>query len=248
MKRVIHSPELSVVMPTYNNSGVVNESIDNVEAAVKKIGVDYEIIVVDDGSMDDTRTKAVTCANRNGHVKVFGYKKNMGKGYAVRTGFQHAKGSSVIFIDSDLDIDPIQIFDYFQALKRGYIVIASKWHPQSSVRTSFLRKILSKAFNRFARFLTGIKIRDTQTGLKAVRKRALEGVFSSLAVNRYAYDVELLALAKLYGMKIVELPVTIRRPKSRIFPASEICKMFFDLLKIAIRLRLLRNIAEKRND
>lgn len=243
---MVRSPELSVVMPTYNNSGVVDKCIDSVEAAVKKIGVDYEILVIDDGSMDDTRTKAVTCASRNGHVKVFGYEKNMGKGYAVRTGFQHAKGKSVIFIDSDLDIDPKQILYYFQALKQGYIVIASKWHPQSNVRTPLLRKLLSHAFNRFARFLTGIRIKDTQTGLKAVRKGALESVFSSLAVNRYAYDVELLALAKLQGMKIIELPVTIRQSKYKVFPAGEICTMFLDLLRIAIRLRLLRRYLRKR--
>jgi glycosyltransferase involved in cell wall biosynthesis len=231
-------PELSVVMPAYNNGHVVEEAVSRVDAALKQMGVDYELIVVDDGSVDDTRRKVADYANCNGHVKVVGYERNMGKGYAVKTGFQCATGRAVVFIDSDLDIDPEQILRYFKALNHGDIVIASKWHPQSSVEIPFIRRFFSHAFNVFVRLLTGVGLKDTQTGLKAVRRKALERVFSSLAVKRYAYDVELLALANLYGLRVVELPVNVRM--RGLFNPKNVWGMFVDLLGITYRLRVAK--------
>lgn len=224
------------MMPAYNNGHVVEEVINRVDTVVKQMGVSYELIVVDDGSVDDTRKKVTDYANYNGHVKVVGYGRNMGKGYAVKTGFQYATGKVVIFIDSDLDIDPGQILRYFKALKHGDIVIASKWHPQSNVEIPFIRRFLSHAFNVLVRLLTGVRLKDTQTGLKAVRRKALERVFSSLAVKRYAYDVELLTLANLYGLSVVELPVNVRM--RGLFNPKNVLGMFVDLLGITYRLRV----------
>jgi glycosyltransferase involved in cell wall biosynthesis len=236
--RMNDGPELSVVMPAYNNGYVVEEAVSRVEAAVKQIGVHYELIVVDDGSVDDTRRKVADYANCNGHIKVVGYERNMGKGYAVKTGFQHATGKAVVFIDSDLDIDPRQILRYFKALRHGDIVIASKWHPQSSVKIPFIRRFLSHTFNVLVRLLTGVGLKDTQTGLKAVRRKALKRVFSSLAVKRYAYDVELLALARLHGLRVVELPVNVRM--RGLFKPKNVLGMFVDLLGITYRLRVVK--------
>lgn len=231
-------PEFSVVMPAYNNGHVVEEAISRVDAAVKQMGVEYELIVVDDGSVDDTRKKVANYANYNGHVKVVGYERNMGKGYAIKTGFQCATGKAVIFIDSDLDIDPGQILRYFKALNHGDIVISSKWHPRSNVEIPLLRRFLSHAFNVLVRLLTGVGLKDTQTGLKAVRRKALKGVFSRLAVKRYAYDVELLTLAKLNGLKVVELPVNVRI--RGLFNPKNVWGMFVDLLGITYRLRVAK--------
>lgn len=234
----MNGPELSVILPAYNEGHIIQETLDRVDNAVKQTGLRYEIVVVDDGSIDDTKRKVANYANKNGHVKVVGYKRNTGKGYAVRTGFQCSKGKSVIFIDSDLDIDPQLVLRYFKALIRGDIVIGSKWHPQSTVKIRLLRRILSHAFNILARILTGVRLRDTQTGLKAVRKKALEEVFSALSIRRYAYDVELLAVANLYGLKVVEMPIDMR--VESFFNPKEVWRMFVDLLRIACRLRFLR--------
>lgn len=231
-------PELSVILPAYNESHVIEQTLDRVDNAVRHTGLNYEIVVVDDGSMDSTKRKVANYANNNGHVKVVGYKRNIGKGHAIKTGFQCAKGNSVIFIDSDLDIDPQLILRYFEALIHGDIVIGSKWHPQSSVEIPLVRRVLSHAFNILARLLTGVRLRDTQTGLKAVRKKVLEKVFSRLTVKRYAYDVELLAIANLYGLKVVELPVNMRM--KALFNTKDLWNMFVDLLGIMYRLRVLR--------
>jgi glycosyltransferase involved in cell wall biosynthesis len=162
----------------------------------------------------------------------------MGKGHAIKTGFAHAKGDAVVFMDSDLDIDPRQITRYVEALNYGDMVIASKWHPQSNVEIPLIRRFLSRAFNVLVKLLMGIKVRDTQTGLKAVRRKALDKVFLGLNIERYAFDVELLAVANLHGLKIVELPVNIRM--RGLFDFTEVWKMFVDLLTIAYRLRVLK--------
>jgi len=231
-------PELSVVLPAYNEGHVIEETLDRVDTAVRQTGLGYEIVVVDDGSVDDTKRKVADYASNNGHVKVVGYKRNAGKGQAVKIGFQNAKGNAVIFIDSDLDIDPQLILRYFEALIQGDIVVGSKWHPRSRVEIPMMRRVLSHAFNVLVRLLTGVKLRDTQTGLKAVRREALERVFSRLIVKRYAYDVELLAVADLYGLRVVEMPVGVRI--DGLFNPKEVWRMFVDLLGIAYRLRFFK--------
>lgn len=188
--------------------------------------------------MDDTRRKAVSYANNNSHVKVVSYKKNVGKGYALKTGFANATGDAVVFMDSDLDIDPDQISRYVEALKHGDVVIASKWHPQSSVEIPLIRRILSHSFNVLVKLLTGVRLGDTQTGLKAVRKNVSERVFSRLSVKRYAYDVELLAVANLYGLRVMELPVNVRM--RGLFNPMDVWRMFVDLLGITYRLRVAK--------
>ncbi|MFQ6127108.1 MAG: glycosyltransferase [Candidatus Heimdallarchaeota archaeon] len=232
-------------MPAYNEGHAIEETIDRVNRAARQAGLEYELIVVDDGSVDETRRKAVgklitivTQANNNSHVKIIGYGKNMGKGHAVKTGFAYATGDAVIFVDSDLDVDPEQVTRYVKALDYGDVVIGSKWHPQSSVQIPLIRKLLSHGFNVLVRLLTGLRLRDTQTGIKAIRRSALEGVFSRLAVKRYAFDVELLMMAKLCGLKIVELPVNLRMRSS--FDLKEVWRIFVDLLGIAYRLRVLK--------
>lgn len=232
------NPELSVVLPAFNEGLVLETSLYHIDAAVRDSGVNYEIIVVDDGSLDNTKRKAAEYAQRNGHVKCIGYKGNMGKGYALRKGFWNAAGDVVVFVDSDLEIDAKQIGKYVEALKHGDVAIASKWHPESVVHIPLIRKILGHGFNVFVRLMTGLKLKDTQTGLKAMRREAFEKIFPKLAVKRYAFDVELLAVANIQGLRIVELPVNITLKAS--FRLREVWKMFIDLLGIAYRLRVLR--------
>lgn len=231
-------PEISMVMPAYNeedNIGLIVERVDNI---VRQMGLTYELIIVDDGSIDKTRTRAKNYAKNNGHVKVVGYENNVGKGYALKTGFSHAAGDMVIFMDSDSDIDPKQVGRYVEALKDADIVVASKRHPQSEVDTPLIRRILSQGFNVLVKLLVGLKLSDTQTGLKAIRRSALVRVFRKLTVKRYAFDVELLALANLYNLKVVELPINIR--VRNLFSFRECWRMFLDLLGITYKLRVLR--------
>src|SRR3990170_4801717 len=169
--------ELSLVMPAYNEGDSIEGALDTLDRVVKDAGLRYEIVVVDDGSLDSTRLNAINYAGRNGHVKVVGYSKNVGKGYAVKKGFMQAKGDAVVFVDSDMEINLERISGYVEALQHGDIVIASKCHPKSVVEIPLLRRILGRGFNTLVRLLTGIALRDTQTGLKAVKKSAFEEIF-----------------------------------------------------------------------
>jgi glycosyltransferase involved in cell wall biosynthesis len=230
--------ELSLVMPAYNEGDSIEGALGTLDRVIKDAELRYEIVVVDDGSLDDTRLKAINYASRNGHVRVVGYSKNVGKGYAVKEGFMQAEGDAVVFVDSDMEIDLEKVSSYVEALQHGDIAIASKWHPESTVEMPLARRILGHGFNILVRLMTGVKSRDTQTGLKAVKRKAFEDVFKRLAVKRYAFDVELLAVANLYGLKVVELPVNIKMRS--LFNPKDVWRMFMDLLGITYRLRVLR--------
>ncbi|MDH5782857.1 MAG: glycosyltransferase [Candidatus Bathyarchaeota archaeon] len=231
-------PELSLIMPAYNEGDNIKSVIEKVDDIIRQTGLRYELIVVDDGSIDDTEINVGSYARKNDHVRVVGYKNNVGKGFALRTGFSHAVGDVAVFMDSDADIDPKQVVHYVEALKNADIVVASKWHPQSSVDSPLIRRILSHGFNVLVKLLTGLRLSDTQTGLKAIRRSAFVSVFPRLSVKRFAFDVELLALANLLGLKVVELPINIRLRS--LFSFREVWRMFLELLGITYRLRVLR--------
>jgi len=229
---------LSLVLPAYNEADSIESALFSLERVVRRSRLRYEVVVVDDGSVDETALRAVDYASRNGHVRVVTYSRNVGKGYAVKRGFMQAVGDAVVFVDSDLEVDLNEIETYVRALEHGDIVIASKWHPDSVVDMPFVRRLFSVGFHVLVRLLTGVKLRDTQAGLKALRKNAFMDIVPRLAVKRYAFDVELLALANLYGLKVVEMPVNIKMKS--LFSLREVGKMFVDLLGIAYRLRVIR--------
>jgi glycosyltransferase involved in cell wall biosynthesis len=230
--------ELSFVLPAYNEGDSIEGALDTLDRVVKDTGLRYEIVVVDDGSVDSTRLKAIRWANGNRHVRVIGYDRNLGKGYAIKKGFARASGDAVVFVDSDMEIDLKRVSSYVEALRHADIVVASKWHPESVVDIPLMRRVLGHGFNALVRLSTGVKLRDTQTGLKAINRKAFEGVFPRLAVKRYAFDVELLAVANLFGLRVVEMPVNVRL--RGLFSAREVWRMFVDLLGISYRLRVRR--------
>jgi len=228
----------SVILPAYNEEGRIGEVIRRVEEALRGAGLDYEIIVVDDGSTDATAAEVLKYARNSSRVRFVGHSRNLGKGAAVRTGFVHSTGDLVAFIDSDLEVSPELLPMYFKALKVADIAIGSKWHPKSRVEVSWIRKLLSRGFYALVKLLVGVKVSDTQVGLKAFRREALKKILRAQLVKRYAFDVELLVIASLLNLKVVEMPVKVRL-KER-FRASEILRMLTDLLGITYRLRVLR--------
>lgn len=229
--------ELSFVVPAYNEEGYIEDMLGTIDDVIAGKNVPYEILVVNDGSIDSTLAKVRKYAGKNGHVRVLSYRKNVGKGHAVKTGFMKAKGNVVIFADSDMEIDLTIISEYLDALKHGDIVIASKKHSESRVDVPVSRRVLSECFNGLVRLFTGVPIRDTQSGLKAMKKSAFIDIFPRLAVKRYAFDVELLAVANLYGLKVVEMPVNVKLDAT--FKPKEMWHMFIDLLGVTYRLRII---------
>lgn len=232
--------DASIILCAYNEGDVIEKTIHRVDCAMRRTGLNYEIIVVDDGSLDDTKEKVINYKDRNGksHLEVVSYQKNVGKGNAVKAGFELARGDFIVVMDSDLDVDPEQIPSYIEALKNSDVVVASKWHPKSRASITLSRKALSLGFNVLSKLFVGIKLRDTQTGLKAFRRSVLERMMPKLIVKRYASDLELLAACNHCGFKITVLPVNVR--VNGLIGFKEILKMAFDLFRIAYRLRILK--------
>lgn len=125
-----------------------------------------------------------------------------------------------------------------KALKDADIAIASKWHPESQVTTPLPRRFLSYAFHILVMLLTGVRVSDTQSGLKAFRLDALRTIMRLLSVKHYAFDVEVLTVASMLKMRIVELPVRIQL--GSLFSARHVLRMLIDILRITYRLRVIR--------
>lgn len=232
--------ETSIILCAYNEGQVIAESMKEVEKVMDEYDTKYEIIVVDDGSTDDTRQKALEYknANHNERLKVLGYDRNRGKGSAIKYGFAHSSGRKIVFIDGDLGVSPKHIPEFLDKLGESDVVIGSKWHPRSSINAGMKRKLLSVGFNTLSRMLTGIKMRDTQTGLKAFRREVLEQISPKLVVNKYAFDLELMVMCNHGGFKISEMPVNVNVDgKARL---REIFRMALDTLRVAYRIRVLK--------
>jgi len=236
-------PVVSFVLPAFNEGKHIEESLRRLDSSFRSGPLSHEIVVVDDGSIDDTRCRTSYYARKNGHVRIISYRRNMGKGFAVKTGFFQAVGDIIILLDSDLDIDATQAERFIQALGFGDIAIGSKYHPESIVEISLLRRFLSTGFNLLSRLLTGVRARDTQAGIKAIRRDAFFEIFKCLRVKRYAFDVELLALAIGCGLKVVELPVKLKIVDR--FRVLDIWHMALDILGIAYRLRIKKYYQHK---
>ena len=149
-----------------------------------------------------------------------------------------SRGDLIVFIDSDLDIDVEYIQNYIEKSEMADIVIASKWHRDSKVEATLLRKLLSKSFHLLVEFFLRLGVKDTQTGLKVGKKKHLSKIFSNILIKKYAFDIEMLLMARLMRLKIIELPIKLKL-KSK-FKIKEIIRMFVDILAVTYRLRVLR--------
>lgn len=172
--------ELSFVIPAYNEEVFIQDTLGTLDFAIKDEKFHYEIVVVDDGSQDETFTKAIHYSKRNGHVKVIRCARNEGKGFAIKKGVMGSTGNVVIFIDGDMEIDLNTISKYVEALENADIVMATKWHPNSTVSMPFSRKMLSRTFNVLVRILIGFSLKDTQVGLKVMKRSAVDKIFPRL--------------------------------------------------------------------
>ena len=227
---------VSVILPAYNEGEHIAENIALVKDLFSSACNELEIIVVDDGSTDETLVAAEGTADEQ--TKIVGYPRNQGKGHAIRQGFRRVTGEVTFILDSDMEIAPRDLHQYLNALNSVDIAIGSKRHRLSQVRTPAMRMFLSLGFNLLERMLTGVRATDTQAGLKCAKSEALYEILPLLSVKKYAFDAEMLAVASLLKFKIGELPVEIDLRAS--FSARKVSRMLVDLLGIAYRLRIRR--------
>ena len=206
-------------------------------------GCDYEIIILDDGSTDNTLQEARNFASRFPNVHVKRNMANYGKGRAVKKAFRHVNGDIVAFLDADLDLHPGQIRPLFYALEenKADVVIGSKRHPRSRVNYPWHRRIISSVYHILTRIMFNLPVRDTQTGIKLFKYEVLKKAFPKVLCKRFAFDLELLANAHRMGYKIIETPITLhfRRQLGRI-GLRAIYHTWLDTMAIFYRMYILR--------
>jgi glycosyltransferase involved in cell wall biosynthesis len=232
----LRGSRISLIIPVFNQERKISYSIEKIKEAVESSFANYEVIIVNDGSTDNTLTILKEIAMTDDHVRLISYTPNRGKGYAVRQGVLESHGDAVIFLDGDLDISPDLIKDYVERLSTSDLVIASKNHPESSVRIPRSRAILSRAFNLLIKVTIGIAQTDTQVGFKVGKGEVMRKIFENVSINRYAFDVELLAIASILDLKVREMPVIMKIDRK--FKIKEIVNMFLDVTRIWYKYRI----------
>jgi len=204
-------PKISVIMPAFNEAARISNSIVETIRFLKRTDHEYELIVVDDGSLDNTYNEILKYKTENGSVRGIQLRENSGKGFALRYGSVFATGDLIVFLDADLDLHPSHIETLFMAMQKfeADIVIGSKRHPESRLDYPLHRKILSDGYYILMRIMFGLPVRDTQTGIKLIKQEVLDNVFPRLLTKRFAFDLELLVIAHRLGYKIIEAPITL---------------------------------------
>jgi glycosyltransferase involved in cell wall biosynthesis len=241
-------PLLSVVTPVYNGAGFIAENVQIIRSEFAASGVPYELIVVSDGSVDDTAERALAAGHPE--VRVLHYDRNVGKGYAVKLGLLAARGQYVGFIDSDLDLHPAELPAFLEAMERDGLdaAIGSKRHPRSQVDYPTRRRVYSWLYQKLIRVLFDLDVRDTQVGIKLFRRALVDAVVPHLLVKRYAFDLELLAVANDSGFRrIGELPVRLDYgfSESGLDPLA-VAQALVDTAAIFYRLRILQYYRRRR--
>lgn len=235
---------LSLIVPAFKQEKTIIKDLKNLEKTLSLLSYRYEIIVVIDGFVDRTYKKVNKIVSKN--IKVVGYSKNRGKGYAIKYGVSKAKGDIIGFIDAGMDIDPSEISMSLDLMEwnKADIVIGSKLHPESKVVYPLARKILSWGYRTFTHLLFGFRVRDTQVGLKFFKKNVAKLVFSKILVKSFAFDVEVLAIAHAFGFKkIYESPIKLNFRGISTITSYNFWKiilwMLWDTLAVFYRLKIL---------
>jgi glycosyltransferase involved in cell wall biosynthesis len=202
--------DVSVLMPAYNVGTVIADNI----ARVAKALIDYdhvEIIVCDDGSTDDTGRMADQAAAEIDCAHVVHHASNQGKGAALRTAFAESTGSTVVFLDGDLDLPPEQLPEFLERFRALGVdaLVGEKSAAMDDTSYPAVRRILSKFYSTIVAVLFRLPIRETQTGLKVFRRDAIAGILPALTINRFTFDIELLGWMVKRGATVAQSPVRL---------------------------------------
>jgi glycosyltransferase involved in cell wall biosynthesis len=239
--------KVSVIVPAYREARHIQENLRRLLVELDAVGRSYEVIVVSDGNTDRTAREAEMVVSPN--IKVIEYDRNMGKGYALRCGVSHSSGELVTFIDADMELDPHYIKGFIAVMETFNCdaVVGSKRHPLSNVQYPLARRFQSLLYQLLIRALFNLKVRDTQTGLKLFHREVLVDVVPLLAIKRFAFDLELLVVARRLGYrKIMEAPVDLNYKFESTVDPKAAWRILWDTAAIFYRLRILRYYGKQR--
>ena len=229
-------PRYSIIIPAYNEAARLGSTLERVLTYVSQQEWDAEIIVVNDGSLDQTPDLVRAKSASHPNVRLIENPGNRGKGYSVRNGMLNARGELLLFSDADLSSPLEEAVKLFAAMEAGAdIAIGSRWlQPELQAhRQSLARQLYGRIFNLLLRIFLGLKFKDTQCGFKTFSRKAAQKIFPRQRIERWGFDPELLFLARKSGLKVEEVPVVWSHSAgTRISPLKDGLRMFFEVLAI----------------
>jgi dolichyl-phosphate beta-glucosyltransferase len=229
-------PAYSIVIPAYNESARLGATLEQVLPYVHAQGWDAEVIVVNDGSRDNTADIVRSFAKKDPTLRLVENPGNRGKGYSVRNGMLHARGRIVLFSDADLSSPIEEAPKLFAALESGAdIAIGSRWlrAETQTQRQPLLRQIFGRMFNLALRLTLGLQFADTQCGFKAFKQPAVQAIFPLQKIERWGFDPEILFLARKFNFKVQEVPVAwAHREGTSINPLVDGSRMVMEMLHV----------------
>lgn len=230
--------EFSVVIPAYNESKRIRHALTRIASYMEYKKYGYEIIVVDDGSADDTRE--IVKGFNNKKIVLIRNERNMGKGFSVRRGMLAAKKDYVLFSDADLSAPIEELEKFIPFIKSHEIIIGSRNLKGSDIQIKqpFIRSKLGRAFPFLVNLALLKDIKDTQCGFKLFRKEVIEPVFEKQTINSFCFDVEILFIARKFGLGIKEIPIVWANSLgSKVRAIADSYLMFRDVIKIVYQDR-----------
>lgn len=243
---------ISVIVPAYKQAETISRDLKRIKGVLDKLRYPTELICVVDGKIDNTFQRASKFAKKHNNLKVIGYDTNKGKGYAVRFGMAESSGQVIAFVDAGMDLNPnglsmlLEHMEWYDA----DIIVGSKRHPVSKVEYPWQRRILSIGYQFLVRLLFGLRVRDTQVGMKFFKREVLEKVLPRLLVKKFAFDVEMLAVANYLGYnRIFEAPIDIKFGENSTITNRRFIRivigMLIDTLAVFYRLKILRYYSDE---
>jgi glycosyltransferase involved in cell wall biosynthesis len=232
----LDTPRYSIVLPAYNERERIAATLGKILAYAALRDWDAEVIVVNDGSTDDTPKIVNDYARTNPALRLLENPGNRGKGYSVRHGMMDARGEILLFSDADLSTPIEESEKLLAAIANGAdIAIGSRWlDTRLQIRRQpFYRRVLGRIFNLALRSILGLRFKDTQCGFKAFTRRSAQAIFSVQRIERWGFDPELLYLARRFGFGVREVPVAwAHREGTRISPWRDGIRMFGEMLRV----------------
>jgi glycosyltransferase involved in cell wall biosynthesis len=231
----------SVILPAYNEGENIYDNILRVCEILSEHN--FEIIVVDDGSADNTFSEAKRAEDDGYPVRAVLQEENQGKGATLFHGFKFTSGERIAFLDADLEIAPEYLLNLLKVMDDRNADVVAGVKDMSENQFPWLRRMMSKTYKRSVAFLFGLSISDTQTGIKLFKREVLAATVPRLSISRFAFDIELLLAASRFGYKIVEYPVKIIYSRSGglgRMSSSNIFGAFWDTFSIYARASFWR--------
>jgi len=228
---------LTVLVPCYNEGKIIKENLLEITSFLSKKKYTWEVVVSDDGSKDNSFTEVKSLNDPK--IKLVGYKDNKGKGGALKEGVKNSFGDYIIFMDADLSVPVNAIDEFLEKLERGDSDVAIGTRKIKTakvlVHQPWLRENLGKGFTLITRFITGVPVSDFTCGFKGFTNETAKKIFENLRIMRWAYDAEILYLAKKFGYRILEIPVTwTNRKDTRVQLGNAVATSLTDLVRIKL--------------